>query len=187
MVKKEINKDIINEEIKEKSEKMKKGLRTTIGEYKEFAMKGNIIDMAIGVVIGGAFTNIVNSVVNTTLTPLIGLLTNKVDLSSLFISLSGVHYDTLAQAQEAGALTWNYGALLNAILNFLIVSFTLFFIVKYMKNASSKMSKESEEKKEETTKECPYCFSQIPIKATRCAHCTSELTVENKKSENKKG
>ncbi len=178
MSKKVVDKEKLNEEIKEKSKKAKKGMTKTINEYKEFAMKGNVIDMAIGVVIGSAFTNIVNSIVSTTITPLISLLTNKVDLSTLFLSLSGVHYDSLTAAKEAGAITWDYGLLLNAILNFLIVSFTLFLIVKYIKSATSKLSKEKENQKEKNTKKCPYCLSEIPIKATKCAHCTSDVPLK---------
>ena len=156
-------------------------MKKTLDEYKEFAMKGNVIDLAIGVVIGSAFTDIVNSIVNTTITPLISLLTNKVDLSTLFLSLSGVHYDTLDQAKAAGAITWNYGALLNSFLNFLIVSFTLFLILKYLKKVTSKVSKENEKEKEKTTKKCPYCLSEVPIKATKCAHCTSDIASDIKK------
>ena len=128
----ENEKQQIEEKLKEKTKKAKKNVKKTMEEYKSFAIKGNIIDLAIGMVIGSAFTSIVNSLVNTTITPLISLLTNKVDLSTLFISLTGIHYNTLAEAKEAGAITFNYGELLNSLLNFFIISFTLFLVVKYL-------------------------------------------------------
>lgn len=147
-------------------------------EYKSFAMRGNIVDLAIGMVIGSAFTSIVTALVNTTITPLISIFTNKVDLSKLFISLSGIHYDSLAQAEEAGALVWNYGALLNAFLNFFIISFILFLIVKYLGKLKKKNAIEEVEEQKNTLKECPYCLSQIPVKATKCAFCTSDIEVK---------
>lgn len=165
----------INEKLKTTTKEARKNVQKTMDEYKKFAMKGNIIDLAIGMVIGSAFTSIINSLVNTTITPLLSILTNKVDFSKLFISLSGVHYDTLEKAQEAGALVWNYGALLNALLNFFIVSFVLFIVVKYLGKLNRKKAVEEVEEKIETTKNCPYCLSEIPIKAVKCAHCTSDI------------
>ena len=162
--------------IKKTSEETKKKTKKAINEYKEFALKGNVLDMAIGVVIGTAFTSIVNTIVSSIITPLLGILTNHVDLSSLFITLHGPKMDTLAEAKAAGALILSYGELLNAILYFFIVSFTLFLVVKFIKKGKLK----EEKSKEKTTKECPYCLSAIPIKATKCSHCTSTLE-KNKK------
>lgn len=165
----------VNEKLKEKTKETKKNVQKTMDEYKKFAMKGNIVDLAIGMVIGSAFTSIINALVNTTITPLLSIFTNKVDFSKLFISLSGVHYDSLEKAQEAGALVWNYGALLNALLNFFIISFILFLVVKYLGKINRKNVVEEVEVKKATTKKCPYCISEIPIEAVKCAHCTSDI------------
>ena len=141
-------------------------------EFKEFAMKGNVVDLAIGVIIGGAFGKIVTSLVNDVIMPPIGLLLGNVDFSNLFINLSGGKYASLAQAQEAGVVTINYGTFLNTIIDFLIVAFVIFLLIRQM----NKLQKSKEEKPAElTTKECPYCLSTIPIKATRCPACTSEI------------
>ena len=169
------------ETLKKKSEETKKKTEKAINEYKEFALKGNVLDMAIGVVIGTAFTSIVNTLVSSIITPLLGILTNHVDLSSLFITLHGPKMNTLAEAKSAGALILSYGELLNAILYFFIVSFTLFIVVKFIK----KGNKKEEQVKEATTKNCPYCLSTIPIKATRCAHCTSILNEKKVKISSK--
>ena len=170
-------KDEVAQKIAKKQKELKEKAKNAVEEYKKFAIKGNAMDLAVGVVIGSAFTNIVNSIVNTTITPLIGLLTNRVDLSTLFISLSGETYATLAEAKQAGALTFNYGELLNAILNFFIVSLVLFVIIRIINH--SKIKEEKEKAKIKTTKECPYCLSTVPIKATKCAFCTSDLNNVN--------
>ena len=170
-------KDEVAQKIAKKQKEGKEKAKNAVEEYKKFAIKGNAMDLAVGVVIGSAFTNIVNSIVNTTITPLIGLLTNRVDLSTLFISLSGETYATLAEAKQAGALTINYGELLNAILNFFIVSLVLFVIIRIINH--SKIKEEKEKAKIKTTKECPYCLSTVPIKATKCAFCTSDLNNVN--------
>lgn len=170
-------KDEVAQKIAKKQKEGKEKAKNAVEEYKKFAIKGNAMDLAVGVVIGSAFTNIVNSIVNTTITPLIGLLTNRVDLSTLFISLSGETYATLAEAKQAGALTFNYGELLNAILNFFIVSLVLFVIIRIINH--SKIKEEKEKAKIKTTKECPYCLSTVPIKATKCAFCTSDLNNVN--------
>jgi large conductance mechanosensitive channel len=154
--------------------------KKTFEDYKDFAMKGNVVDLAIGVVIGGAFTGIVNSLVTGVITPFLGILTNKVDLSSLYVSLSGGIYTSLEAAKQSGALVLNYGLLLNAILNFFIVSFVLFLIFRYLTKLRKKHDKDLQVAQEVTTKECPYCISQIPIKATRCPHCTSEQKLSKK-------
>lgn len=139
-------------------------------EFKEFALKGNVVDLAIGLMIGAAFGNIVSSLVNDILMPPIGLLLGNADFSNLFINLSGKSYMSLQEAQAAGAPTINYGLFINALINFLLVALALYFVVRTM----NRLKKEPAPL-EPDTKECPYCFSAIPTKATRCAHCTSDL------------
>jgi large conductance mechanosensitive channel len=140
-------------------------------EFKEFAMRGSLLDMAIGIIIGAAFGEIVNSLVNDVLMPPIGLLLGNVDFSSLFINLSGQPFDSLAEAQAAGAATINYGLFLNTVINFLIVAFVMFLLVRQV----NRLRREPEQPAEPTTKECPYCLSIVPLRATRCPQCTSEL------------
>lgn len=145
-------------------------------EFKEFAMRGNVIDMAVGIIMGAAFSAIVNSLVNDIIMPPIGLLLGKLDFSNLFIVLkqgkeSGP-YASLAAAKAAGAVTFNYGLFVNVIVNFLIVAFAVFILVRNI----NKLRKQKETPPTgPTTKDCPYCFSKIPIKAIRCPNCTSEL------------
>jgi large conductance mechanosensitive channel len=139
-------------------------------EFKEFAMKGNVLDMAVGIVIGAAFSKIVSSFVDDLLMPPIGRLLGGVDFSNLFIALNGQHYDTLAAAKAAGAATLNYGLFLNTVINFLIVAFAIFLLVKQVNRLKREPAAVAP-----TTKECPLCFSTIPLKATKCAHCTAEL------------
>ena len=145
-------------------------------EFKEFAVKGNVLDLAIAVIMGGAFGSIVNSVVNDIIMPPIGLLLGGVDFSSLFIQLKSGDpagpYLTLADAQAAGAVTLNYGQFLSTIITFLIVAFVIFLLVKSM---NAMKEKEEAAPAEPTTKECPHCCTEIPIKASRCPHCTSQL------------
>lgn len=142
-------------------------------EFKAFAIKGNAVDLAIGMVIGSAFTSIVNSLVTDILTPLIGAITGGLDYSEWFISLDGSNYVTLAEAQENGAAILSYGNFLTALINFAIVSFTIFIIFK--KLLISHKKSDEVPVVEPTEKECPYCMSTINIKATKCPHCTSEL------------
>jgi large conductance mechanosensitive channel len=143
-------------------------------EFKEFAMRGNVVDMAVGIIIGAAFGTIVKSLVNDIIMPPIGLLLGNVDFSNLFVALKGVgSYATLAEAQAAGAVTLNYGIFVNTIINFVIVAFAIFMVVKNMNRL-----KRQEPAPEPTTKECPYCLSAIPLNATRCPFCTSELGIE---------
>lgn len=139
-------------------------------EFKKFILRGNVMDLAIGVVIGGAFGTIVASLVNDVLMPPIGLLLGKVDFSKLYINLSKTKYPSLADAQAAGAPTINYGLFINSLISFLIVAIVIFFIIKLINKLSA-------EKKEEApaTRECPFCLSQIPLKASRCPSCTSEV------------
>ncbi len=141
-------------------------------ELKAFILRGNVIDLAIGVVIGGAFGAIVSSLVNDILMPPIGLLLGRVNFADLFINLSGQAYPSLAAAKEAGAATINYGLFLNAILNFVIIAVVLFFVVKAVNKLQAKPK---EAPAAPTTKDCPFCCTAIPIKATRCPHCTSPL------------
>lgn len=142
-----------------------------IQEFKKFAMRGNAIDLAVGFIMGGAFGAIVNSLVNDIIMPPIGLLLGKVDFSNLFINLSGTPYATLEEAKKAGAATINYGLFINTLVNFVIVSFALFLVVRQVNRWTTKPAPAAEP----TTKECPYCYSEIPIKATRCPQCTSQL------------
>lgn len=144
-------------------------------DFKEFAMKGNVMDMAIGVVVGGAFGKIVTSLVNDIIMPLVGLLVGKIDFSNLYINLSGKEYPSLQAAKAAGAATINYGMFLNNLINFLIIAFSIFFVIRQLGKIRSLTSKNEEEVVEETEKECPFCFSKINIEATRCPHCTSIL------------
>lgn len=143
-------------------------------EFKKFAMRGNVVDMAVGIIIGGAFGTIVKSLVDDVIMPPIGLMLGGVDFSDLFLTLKeGVTagpYTTLAAAQEAGAVTISYGLFLNSVISFLIVAFAVFLLIK---SINSLQAEEAEE--EPTTKDCPYCFTSVPLKATRCPHCTSTL------------
>jgi large conductance mechanosensitive channel len=140
-------------------------------EFREFTLRGNVLDMAIGIIIGAAFGKIITSFVNDILMPPIGLLLGNVDFSNLFISLSGQPYATLEEAQAAGAATINYGLFINTVLDFVIVAFVVFLLVRQV----NRMRREKEAPPTEPTKECPYCLSVVPLKATRCPHCTSEL------------
>jgi large conductance mechanosensitive channel len=168
--------------LKKQSEKAEKKAKKAIEDYKKFAIKGNVVDLAIGIVIGTAFTNIINTMVSSFITPLLSILTNKVDIGSLFISLSGGKYNTLEEAKAAGAIVINYGALFNAILNFFIVSVLLFIVFKYISKLKTSGEKDVVEEVKPTTKVCPYCKSTIDINATKCAFCTSkvELVTESK-------
>jgi large conductance mechanosensitive channel len=142
-----------------------------IKEFKEFAMRGNVLDMAVGIIIGAAFGQIVNSFVQDILMPPIGRLLGHVDFSNLFVSLSGAHFDTVAAAKAAGAATLNYGVFLNTVINFLIVAFAVFLLVRQVNRFAPKPAPAAAP----ATRECPYCLSTIPAKATRCSQCTSEL------------
>lgn len=142
-----------------------------LDDFKKFAIKGNVMDMAIGVIIGGAFGKIVSSLVNDMIMPVIGKMIGNVDFTNLFYSLDGIKYDTLALAQDAGAATINYGLFINTIIEFLIITFSIFIVIRQL----SKLSKKEEVIEEVTTKKCEFCFTEIPIEATRCPHCTSVL------------
>jgi len=139
-------------------------------EFKEFALKGNAVDMAIGVIIGAAFGKIVSSVVNDLLTPILSLFLGKVEFSNLFITLTGQSYPTLKAARDAGAATLNYGLLLQAVFDFIIIAFVLFLVVKQM----NRLKKEPPPAAPDA-KSCQFCYSSIPVQATRCPQCTSQL------------
>ena len=141
-------------------------------EFKKFVMRGNVLDLAVAVILGGAFGKITASLVGDVLMPVVGLGLGKVDFSQLFINLSGTDYATLAEAEEAGAAVIKYGTFINTIVEFLIIAFAIFLVVK----AANQMKK-PEPVAAPTTKDCPKCFTAIPIKATRCPNCTSEITA----------
>lgn len=139
-------------------------------EFREFIMRGNVMDLAVGVIIGGAFGKIVSSLVSDVIMPPIGLLLNGVDFANLFVSLNGQAYATLADAQAAGAPTLNYGNFINAIIDFLIVGLIIFLLIRAMNRLQKPAPAAAA-----TSKECPHCFSTISLKATRCPNCTSQL------------
>jgi large conductance mechanosensitive channel len=147
-------------------------------EFKDFAMRGNVIDMAVGIIIGASFGAIIKSLVANILMPPIGLLLGDVDFANLFIVMkegsTPAPYLTLALAQEAGAVTLNYGLFINSIISFLIVAFAMFLLIRSLNRLNQK-EEEAAPPPAPTTKECPYCMTTIPIKAVRCPHCTSEL------------
>lgn len=147
-------------------------------EFKKFALRGNVVDMAVGIIIGSAFGTIVKSLVDDVIMPPVGMLLGGVDFADLFILLKAGDpappYPSLADAQAAGAVTINYGVFINAVISFLIIAFAVFFLVRTM----NRMAREEEAPPAEpTTKECPFCLSTILIKATRCPQCTSELSA----------
>jgi len=139
-------------------------------EFREFAMRGNVVDLAIGLIIGAAFGKIVTSFVNDVLMPPLGLLLGKVDFSNLFVNLSGKSYASVAEAKAAGAATLNYGMFINTVIDFVIVAFAIFLLVKQINRL-----KRPEAPAAPSTKDCPFCATAIPIKASRCPHCTSDL------------
>jgi large conductance mechanosensitive channel len=153
-----------------------KGERLMLKEFKEFAMKGSVVDMAVGIIIGAAFGTIVKSLVADVIMPPIGLALGNVDFTNLFVVLkegaTAGPYASLADAKEAGAVTVNYGAFINTVISFLIVAFAVFLLIR---NINRMKREEEAPPPEPTTKECPHCLSEIPIKATKCAHCTSEI------------
>ena len=140
-------------------------------EFREFASRGNVIDLAVGVIIGGAFGKIVTSIVDDLLMPPLGLLLGQVDFRDLFVSLNGQTYPTLAAAKAASAPTLNYGQFVNTVIQFLIVAFAVFMLVRQINRLKTPVPSPPAP----DAKDCPYCISRIPVKATRCPHCTSEL------------
>lgn len=140
-------------------------------EFKEFALHGSVLDLAIGIIIGGAFGKIVTSLVNDIIMPPIGLVLGKVNFANLYVNLSGKPYANLADAQAAGAATINYGIFINDIMDFIIVAFVIFLIIRQMNRLTRKPAAPAEP----TMRECPYCCTEISVKASRCPNCTSEL------------
>ncbi|HNU38762.1 MAG: large-conductance mechanosensitive channel [Euryarchaeota archaeon ADurb.Bin190] len=141
-----------------------------IGEFKEFAVKGNVIDMAVGIIIGAAFGSIVNSLVKDVIMPPIGMLMGGINFADMFVALDGKAYATLSEAQAAAAPTINYGLFINSIISFIIVALAIFVLIKQI-NAMKKQPVPADP----NTKECPYCKESIPIAAVKCSHCTSDL------------
>lgn len=142
-------------------------------EFKEFIQRGNAMDLAVAFILGGAFTAIVTSLVGDMIMPIISLITKGVDFSQMYLTLDGGSYASLAEAKEAGAAIFAYGNFINAIIHFIIIAFVVFILVRSL----NRMKKaEVVEEEEETEKTCPYCQTSIPIAATRCPHCTSELS-----------
>jgi large conductance mechanosensitive channel len=143
-------------------------------EFKEFVQRGNVLDMAVGIIIGAAFGTVVKSLVDDIIMPPIGLLLGGVDFTNLFVTLGSGKYDSLAQAQEAGAATINYGLFINNLISFLIVAFAVFVLVRAVQRMQAR-AEEEPAPEEPTTKRCPECLSEIPIEARRCAYCTTRL------------
>lgn len=138
-------------------------------EFKEFALKGNVIDLAIGIIIGAAFNKVVQSLVNDIIMPPIGMLIGKMDFSALFVNLSGKQFETLAEAKKAGAATLNYGLFINTLVDFVVMAFVVFLMVRQI----NRLKREAPIVPAPETKECPFCLSTVPLAATRCAQCTS--------------
>lgn len=161
--------------LKDIEQKGKKKAKGFVKEFKEFATKGNVIDMSIGVIVGSAFTKIVNSLVNDVITPLLSIFTGKLDFTNLFIALDGNTYESIAQAQAAGTTVVNYGQFITNIFNFITVALCLFIFLKILFKFRTK---KEEAPAKPTTKKCPYCLNEIPLEATRCGHCTSEQPIE---------
>ncbi len=161
-------------------------MKKFFSEFKTFIMRGNVVDLAVAVIIGGAFQAIVNSLINDLVMPFIGLITGGINFADQFVVLKtpeGLDVTGLsaADATAAGATVWAYGSFITAIINFIVMAFIVFILVKVINTVQSIGKKEEEEKV--TTKDCPFCCSKIDIKATRCPHCTSELPVEEKTEE----
>ncbi len=150
-------------------------MRKLLGELKEFILRGNVMDMAVGIIIGLAFGKIITSLVNDVIMPPIGFLLGNMDFSNLFVNLSGEPYSSLEAATTAGAPLIKYGVFINTVIDFIIVAVVIFFIIRMVNNLQRR-AKKPEPAAEPTTKECPFCMSAIPIKATRCPFCTSQLS-----------
>ncbi|MBT5414277.1 MAG: large conductance mechanosensitive channel protein MscL [Rhodospirillaceae bacterium] len=144
-------------------------------EFKEFALRGNVTDMAVGIIIGAAFTKLVGALVSGVIMPPIGVLVGGIDFSNYFITLTGGTYATLAEAEEAGAAVIKYGQFLTLVIDFAIVAFVIFLLIRGMNNMRRKAEDPNQPSPSPTTKNCPFCISTIPIQASRCPNCTSEL------------
>lgn len=162
-------------------------MKKFFGEFKKFIMRGNVMDLAVGVIIGSAFSAIVTSLVNDLIMPFVGLATGGINFKDQFLILklpegaaAGTTYASYAEATEAGATVWGYGAFITALINFLVIALVLFLVVKAINTASEKLKKKEEEKEEEpTTKKCPHCCEEVNIKATKCPHCTGDIPAED--------
>jgi large conductance mechanosensitive channel len=141
-------------------------------EFKEFAMRGNVLDLAVGVIIGAAFGKVVTSFVSDVMMPPLGVLIGQMDFSNLFVDLTGAGFTSLTEAKNAGAATLNYGLFVNNVVDFLLVAFAVFLLVKQVNKFKAQPAPAAV-----TTKDCPYCLSSIPLKAKRCSHCTSQLAA----------
>ncbi|MCR5262059.1 MAG: large-conductance mechanosensitive channel protein MscL [Candidatus Gastranaerophilales bacterium] len=155
-------------------------LKKNLDEFKTFAMRGNVIDMAVGIIIGAAFGKIVDSLVKDVIMPPLGMLMSGVDFTNLYITLPNKNgeiltYESLEQAQAAGAITINYGIFINTVISFILVAFAVFMMIKFINKLKDTAAKEEAQTEEATTKTCPKCFSSVDIRATRCPHCTSEI------------
>lgn len=154
---------------------MNKALKNVFNEFKKFIVRGSVIDLAVGIIIGAAFTSVVNSLVADIIMPPIGLLLSGVDFSELYINLSSETYASLAEAKEAGAATINYGSFINNLITFLITAGAVFLLVRSVNKLQSKVKKVEEEPEKEPEVRCTYCYEVVHKKATRCPHCTAEL------------
>lgn len=157
-------------------------IKNVASEFKAFALRGSVVDLAVGVVIGAAFNSVVNSLVKDILTPPIGMIVGKADFADWYINLSSKTYETFAEAQAAGAPTINYGLFINSLIGFVVTAWAIFLVVK----AINRMHRTAEDPKESVpdSKKCPYCLTRVPLKATRCSSCTSDLEsdVDSNKS-----
>lgn len=172
--------ELLKQNLKAQKQKQKENFK----EFKQFAFKGNIVDLSIGVIIGAAFSKIVTSFSSDIIVPFISLLTNNINFENLFIALDGKTYETIELAKEANVPILYYGNFIATITNFLITAICIFIAIKLIQKFSFKKQTKIEEKQAITTKECEYCKTLIPIQATRCPNCTSVLTKEESQSEN---
>jgi len=140
-------------------------------EFKEFALKGNVIDLAVGIIIGAAFNKVVQSLVTDIIMPPVGMVLGKMDLSAMFVNLSGKQFETLAEAKKAGAATLNYGLFINTLVDFVIMAFVVFIMVKQI----NRLKRATPAAPAPETKDCPFCLSTVPLAATRCCQCTSQI------------
>lgn len=155
-------------------------VKRNIEEFKTFAMRGNVVDMAVGIIIGAAFSSVINSMVKDIVMPPLGWMLGKVDFSNLYLTLPNsqgqiVHYPSLETAQSAGAVTINYGLFINTLISFVLVAFSVFILIKAINKLQALTTKKCEEQEQATTKTCPRCFSTIDIKATKCPYCTADI------------
>lgn len=152
-----------------------KKLTSLLNQFKEFAMQGNVIDLAVGLTVGAAFKDIVTSLVNNIIMPPIGLILGRVNFNDLYLNLSNQKFGSLTEAKDAGAPVIAYGAFFNSIISFIIIAFTIFILIKFSNRLKAELVKKEEKKIDPKEKRCPFCFSKIHIKATRCPFCTSKL------------